>query len=261
MKDGDPFIIVAPPNPFRCPPGPYERASLVAHYLKLKKSKSKVLILDPKPKFSKQGLFQEGWTKLYGFGTNNSLIEWVSGPEGGKVVRVDAKNNTVYTDNNGFEEEHTSSCINIIPEQRAGKIAQLAGLTNKEGWCPVNLETFESKIHKGIYVIGDSSAAAGLPKSGYAANSEAKVVAANVVAVLNGKHPGHPSYVNTCYSMLSPDYGISVASVHEFNSAHPNKIQKIAGGVSPMKASDYIRKQEALYNESWYQSIMYDTFG
>lgn len=261
MKDGDPFVLVAPPSPYRCPPGPYERASLVAHYLKKHKPKSKVIILDAKPKFSKQGLFQEGWSRLYGFGTDKSLVEWVSRDEGGKAVRFDAKTMTVFTDNNGFEEEFKSSCVNIIPAQKAGKVAHLAGLTDKTGWCPVHLNTFESKIHKNVFVIGDSSAAAGLPKSGYAANSEAKVVAATVVAQLNGKSPEEPSYVNTCYSMLSPDYGISVAAVYKFDPAHPEKVKKIAGGVSPSKASDYIRKQEALYNESWYQSIMYDTFG
>ena len=261
MKNGDPFILVAPPNPFRCPPGPYERASLVAHFLKKHKPKSKVIILDAKPKFSKQGLFTGGWTQLYGYGTDKSLIQWVSGGEGGKVTRVDAKTMTVYADNNGFEEEYTSSCINVIPAQQAGKIAQIAGLTDKSGWCPVHLNTFESKLHKDVYVIGDSSAAAGLPKSGYAANSEAKIAAAAVIASLNGKKAGEPSYVNTCYSMLSPDYGISVAAVYKFNPKKPEKVQKIAGGLSPSKASAYIRKQEALYNESWYQSIMSDTFG
>ena len=260
MKNGDPFILVAPPNPFRCPPGPYERASLVAHYLKKHKPKSKVVILDSKPKFSKQGLFQEGWTQLYGFGTDNSLIKWVSAGEGGKVTRVDAKTMTVYTDNNGFEEEHSSSCINVIPAQQAGKIAKMAGLTDESGWCPVDLRTFESKLHKGVFVIGDSSAAAGLPKSGYAANSEAKVAAEAVVSQLKGKEPGEPSYVNTCYSMLSPEYGISVAAVYKFDPATPDKIKSIASGLSPTKAADYIRKQEALYNESWYQSIMADTF-
>ncbi|MBF0182780.1 MAG: FAD-dependent oxidoreductase [Magnetococcales bacterium] len=260
MKDGDTYILVAPADPYRCPPGPYERASLVAHYLKKNKPKSKVLILDAKPKFSKQGLFQEGWTQLYGFGSDNSIIKWVSGAEGGKVVRVDAKEMAVYTDNNGFEEKHVGACINFIPPNVAGKIATAAGLTNESGWCPVHLNTFESKIHKGIYVVGDASASGGMPKSGYAANSQAKVVAAAIAARLNGKEAGEPSYVNTCYSMLSPDYGISVAAVWKYDAATPDKVKEISSGVSPSKAPDFIRKQEALYNESWYQSIMADTF-
>ena len=257
MRDGDPFIMVAPPNPFRCPPGPYERASLVAHYLKRNKPKSKVLILDPKDKFSKFGLFTGGWKKLYGYGTSNSLIEWVPGGEGGKVTAVDAKAMKVMTDMDEFK----SSCINIIPAQKANHIAEASGLTDKSGWCPVNLETFESTLHKDVYVIGDASAAAGLPKSGYAANSEAKVCAAAVVAALNGKPVPTPSYVNTCYSMLSPDYGISVAAVYKFDPAKPDAVQKVSAGLSPGDAPDFVRKQEALYNESWYQSIMSDTFG
>ncbi|MEO5350727.1 MAG: NAD(P)/FAD-dependent oxidoreductase [Magnetococcus sp. YQC-3] len=261
MKDGETFIMTVPEDPYRCPPGPYERASLVAHYLKKNKPKSKVLILDAKPKFSKQGLFQEGWTQLYGFGTDNSIIKWVSGAEGGKAVRVDFKEMAVYTDNNGFEEKHVGGCINIIPPNVAGGIAKLAGLTGEGAWCPVHLNTFESKVHKGIFVIGDSSASGGMPKSGYAANSQAKVVAAAVVAQLNGKEAGEPSYVNTCYSMLSPDYGISVAAVWKYDAATPDKVKEISSGVSPAKAPEYVRKQEALYNESWYQSIMADTFG
>ncbi|MEO5364040.1 MAG: NAD(P)/FAD-dependent oxidoreductase [Magnetococcus sp. DMHC-8] len=261
MKDGDTFILVAPADPYRCPPGPYERASLVAHYLKKNKPKSKVLILDAKPKFSKQGLFQEGWTQLYGFGTDNSIIKWVSGAEGGKMVRVDANEMAVYTDNNGFEEKHVGAVINVIPPNMAGSIAKAAGLTNEGGWCPVDLRTFESKVHKGIFVVGDASVSGGMPKSGYAANSQAKVVAAAIVAQLNGKEPGDPSYVNTCYSMLSPDYGISVAAVWKYDPATPDKVKEISSGVSPAKAPDYVRKQEALYNESWYQSIMADTLG
>ncbi|MBF0456125.1 MAG: FAD-dependent oxidoreductase [Magnetococcales bacterium] len=257
MKNGDPFIMVAPPNPFRCPPGPYERASLVAHYLKKHKPKSKVLILDPKDKFSKFGLFTGGWKKLYGYGTDNSMIEWVPGGEGGKVTRVDAKSMKVYTD----LDEFSSSCINVIPAQKANMIAESAGLTDDSGWCPVNLETFESKLHAGVYVIGDASAANGLPKSGYAANSEGKVCAAAVVASLRGKPVPTPSYVNTCYSMISPDYGISVAAVYKFDPAKPEKVHSVSGGLSPSDAPDFIRKQEAMYNESWYQSIMSDTFG
>ncbi|MBF0179289.1 MAG: FAD-dependent oxidoreductase [Magnetococcales bacterium] len=254
LPDGEPFIMVAPPDPYRCPPGPYERASLVAHYLQKNKPKSKVIILDFKDKFSKQGLFTGGWQKLYGYETPNSLIEWIPAAQGGKITRVDAKAMTVYTDMAEFK----SSCINIIPPNKAGAIAEKAGLTDDKGFCPVSLETFESKIHKDIHVIGDACVAPGLPKSGYAANSEAKVCAAAVVNQLNGKPVGIPSYVNTCYSLISPEYGISVAGVYKL---HEGKIVEVAGGVSDGKAQDFVRKQEALYNESWYQSIMADTFG
>ncbi len=253
MKDGEPFILVSPPDPYRCPPGPYERASLVAHYLKKHKPKSKVIILDSKDKFSKMGLFTGGWKKLYGYETPNSLIEWVPAATGGKVTRVDGKTMSVFTD----MDEYKSSCINIIPPNKAGAIAEIAGLTDKSGWCPIHFETFESTIHKGVHVIGDASAAKGLPKSGYAANSEAKVCAAAIVSLLNDKPVAIPSYVNTCYSMISPDYGISVAGIYKL---HANAIVEVAGGVSPGDATDEVRKQEALYNEGWYQSIMSDMF-
>jgi sulfide dehydrogenase [flavocytochrome c] flavoprotein subunit len=225
----------------------------VAHYLKKNKPKSKVIILDAKDKFSKMGLFTAGWKKLYGYETPNSLIEWIPAAQGGKVTRVDAKTMTVYTE----MAEYTSSCINIIPANKAGVIAIKSGLADEKGWCPIAFDTFESKLHKGVHVIGDAAAATGLPKSGYAANSEAKVCAAAIVNLLNDKPVGIPSYVNTCYSMLSPDYGISVAGVYKL---HEGKIVEVGGGLSAGDAPDSIRKQDAQYNESWYQSIMSDTF-
>uniref|UniRef100_A0A1S7LJA2 Sulfide dehydrogenase [flavocytochrome c] flavoprotein chain n=1 Tax=Magnetococcus massalia (strain MO-1) TaxID=451514 RepID=A0A1S7LJA2_MAGMO len=251
LENGKPFILVAPPNPFRCPPGPYERASLVAHYLRKHKPKSKVLLLDPKDKFSKFGLFRGAWKEL---GYEPNYIEWVPAAEGGKVTRVDAKAGKVYTDMDEFQ----STAVNVIPPMKAGAIAAKAGLTDKSGWCPVDLKTFESKLAKDVYVIGDSSIAKGLPKSGYAANSEAKVAANAVVASLNGQPAPMPSYVNTCYSLIAPEYGISVALVSTYKDG---KISKVSGGLSPSKASKAFRKQEAYYAESWYQSIMKDTFG
>ncbi|MBF0623644.1 MAG: FAD-dependent oxidoreductase [Magnetococcales bacterium] len=248
MEDGEPFIIVAPPNPFRCPPGPYERASLIAWYLQRHKPKSKVIILDPKDDFSKMPLFQEGWKKM------NYALEWVAGGQGGKVTRVDPAKKTVTTD----MEEYKSSAINVIPPQQAGKIAAIAGLTNEAGWCPVNVKTFESEKHKNIYVIGDACIAPDMPKSGYSANSQAKIAAACVVASLQGKPEPDPSYVNTCYSLIAPDYGISVAVVWKFADG---KITKVSGGTSAKDASAAVRKQEALYAEGWYQAIMSEMFG
>jgi len=253
MKDGGTVIIAAPPNPFRCPPGPYERASMIAHYLKANKPKSKLLILDAKDKFSKQGLFTQGWTELYGYGTENSLIEWVPQGKDGKVKRVDAKNRMVYTELG----KHKADVLNVIPAQKAGNIAHSAGLTNDSGWCPVNHKTFESTIHKGIHVIGDASVASPLPKSGYAANSEAKVCAFAVVAMLKGQEPGTPSWVNTCYSLVGPRYGISVAMV--YNLTAEGKVGKVkgSGGVTP---NDGKFRKEAAYAESWYDNIVSDIF-
>jgi sulfide dehydrogenase [flavocytochrome c] flavoprotein subunit len=252
-------VIAPPPNPFRCPPGPYERASQIAQYLKHNKPKSKIIILDPKPKFSKQGLFVQGWKELYGFETPNSLIEWRSSAQGSNdnaVVKVDPATKTVTT---GFDEEVEADVLNIIPAQKAGAIAFAAGLTNDSGWCPIDLQTFESTIHPGIHVIGDASIATGMPKSGYAANSEAKVCAASVAALLKGEEPGTPSYVNTCYSIVGENYGISVAAVYRL-AQDGSKIVNVAGGLSPMDATPDMRAREVEYAYSWFTNITNDIF-
>ena len=257
MKDGGTVIIAAPPNPFRCPPGPYERASQIAWYLKKHKPKSKVLILDQKPKFSKMGLFTAGWERHYGYNTDNSLIEWVSGDSGGKVTRVNAGGMTATTDVDDFKGD----VLNVIPPQKAGAIAFKADLVNDKGWCPVNQQTFESTKHKDIYVVGDASVASPLPKSGYAANSEAKVCAAAVVAKLNGKGAPVPSLVNTCYSVITPDEGISVAMVYRLGNE--GKIIKVkgSGGLTPGDTTPEMRKREVAYAHSWFQNITHDVFG
>jgi sulfide dehydrogenase [flavocytochrome c] flavoprotein subunit len=260
MKDGGTVVIAAPPNPFRCPPGPYERASQIAKYLQQVKPKSKVLILDPKPKFSKMGLFTQGWRDLYGYETDKAIIEWNGSAQGSNdnaIVAVNAKARTV---TNGFGDEIKADVLNVIPPQQAGKIAFAAGLTNDKGWCPVNLHTFESTIHKNIHVIGDASVATGMPKSGYAANSQGKVVAAAVVAMLNGQTPGSPAYVNTCYSIVGQDYGISVAAVYQL-AEDGSKITKVSGGLTPMDASADARKRAVSYAHSWFNNITDDIFG
>ncbi len=251
MKDGGVFVMVAPPNPFRCPPGPYERASMVAHYLKTYKPRSKVLILDAKDDFSKKGLFMDGWKKLYG-----SMIEWVPGAKGGIVNGVNVKAMTV----DGQLETYKADVVNVIPPQTAGEIALQTGLANASGFCPVNPKTFESTIHKDIHVIGDASIAGALPKSGFAANSEAKITAYAIAAALRGESPADASYVNTCYSLVAPDYGISVAAVYRVTDKGIVAIEG-SGGVSPKDATDGFRKDEAKYAFGWYASITADTWG
>ena len=257
MKDGGNVIIVAPPNPFRCPPGPYERASQIAWYLKNNKPKSKIFILDNKKKFSKQKLFKAGWARHYGFNTDQSMIEWISGEAGGKVTRVDAKKMIAVA-----EVDFDGDVINVIPPQQAGKIAFAGDLVDEKGWCPVKQNTFESTRHNDIYVVGDAAVAAPLPKSGYAANSEAKVCAAAVVAKLNGKGDPVPSYVNTCYSIIAPGDGMSVAMVYRFDKK-TGKVIKIkgSGGLTPMDATEAMREREVAYAHSWFKNITHDTFG
>lgn len=251
MDDGGLVILTPPGNPFRCPPGPYERVCQIAHYLKHNKPKSKILILDAKDKFSKQALFMQGWEARYG-----GMIEWVPGADtGGGVSSVDPGSMTVSTD----FDDYKGDVINVIPPQAAGKIAQVAGLTNDSGWCPVDLGTFESTIHAGIHVIGDASIAKGMPKSAYAANSQAKVCAAAIVASLNDHDMADPSYVNTCYSLIAPDYGISVAAVYRL-AEDRSEISKVAGGLTPSDASADALQREVQYAYSWYDNIIADMF-
>ncbi|WP_127476379.1 NAD(P)/FAD-dependent oxidoreductase [Sulfurivermis fontis] len=251
MKDGGTVIIAAPDNPFRCPPGPYERASQIAHYLKKHKPKSKVLILDAKDKFAKQGLFMAGWKKHYG-----DMIEWVGAAGGGKIESVDVASRSLQ----GAVEKYKGDVVNVIPPQKAGKIAHTAGLVNDKGWCPVNQGTFESTIHANIHVLGDASIAGEMPKSGYSANSQAKVCAAAVAALLNGMEAPVPAYVNTCYSLITPEHGISVAAVYQLVDGAITGV-KGAGGLTPADASEEMLKREVAYAHSWFKNITADTFG
>jgi sulfide dehydrogenase [flavocytochrome c] flavoprotein chain len=251
MKNGGTVVICPPGNPFRCPPGPYERASLIAYYLKQHKPKSKVIILDAKEKFSKQGLFTKGWERLY-----PGMIEWRGSTGGGKVVGVDAKAMTVETELGSVKGE----VINLIPSQKAGKIAFDAGLVNEKGWCPIDPASFESTMHKGVHVIGDSCIAGAMPKSGFAASSQGKVAAAAIVNLLRGQEPISPSLVNTCYSLVGPKYGISVAGVYKLSETGIVEIPG-SGGLTPADASDDQLEQEAMFAEGWYTNISKDIWG
>ena len=251
MPDGGVVAIAAPPNPFRCPPGPYERACQIAMYLQEKKPKSKLLIMDSKDKFSKQGLFTQAFERHF-----PNHIEWVAAGKGGKVTRVDAKTNTMYVG----DTAHKVDVANVIPAQQAAAIVRKAGLAADSGWCPIDGRTFESTLHKGIHVIGDAAVAKPLPKSGYAANSEGKVAAAAVVAMLNGEEPGDPSLVNTCYSIVGPNDAISVAMVYDLKEGSLSKVSG-SGGLTPTDSSPEMRGREVQYAYSWYDNIVADSFG
>src|SRR5438552_5804725 len=150
MADGGTVVISAPANPFRCPPGPYERASLIAFYLRTTKPRSKLIVLDAKDAFSKQRLFQAAWQQLY-----PGLLEWVSLSNGGKVTSVDAATRSLTTDFATYKAD----VANVIPPQRAGRIAEIAGVADRTGWCPIDPVTFESRLQRGIHVIGDAAIA------------------------------------------------------------------------------------------------------
>ena len=251
MKDGGTVLICPPGNPYRCPPGPYERASLIAHYLKTHKPKSKVIILDQKEKFSKQALFKKGWARLY-----PDIVEWRGPLSGGHVLGVDAETMSVRTDLGVVKGD----VINVIPPQKAGAIAIDAGLADASGWCPVNPVSFESTIHPGIHVVGDACQAGPMPKSGFAASSQGKVAAAAIVRLLRGQDPAPPSLVNTCYSLVAPHYGVSVAGVYRLSAEGIVEIPG-SGGLTPLDASDDQLEQEAEFAQGWYTNIVRDTWG
>lgn len=251
VEDGGVVIIAAPGNPFRCPPGPYERASLMAWHLSRTRKGCKILVLDAKDSFSKQALFQEGWKSLYG-----DMIEWVSGANNGRVVRVNAAEGWVETDFDRF----TPALANIIPPQGAGRIAQAAGLADASGFCPVDPATFESRQAPGIHVIGDACVAGEMPKSASSANGQAKIAAAAVVASLAGRGASNAKAINVCYSLLAPDYAISVAGVYEASNGRRVAVPG-SGGVSPLGADAHLRKAEAEYASGWYAGICADAWG
>ena len=251
MNDGGLVVISSPANPFRCPPGPYERASLIAHYLKTRKPKSKLIILDAKDAFSKQGLFLAAWKELY-----PDLIEWVPLSKGGRVTAVDPRTNTLTTEFGS----HRAAVANVIPPQRAARIAETAGVADKTGWCPIDPVTFESKLQQNIHVIGDACIAGGMPKSAFAANSQAKSCAAAIAKLLAGEKPEEPRLINTCYSLVAPDYGISVAGVYEPRGGVLADV-KGAGGVSPANAPRSARELEANFANGWFKAVTEEVFG
>jgi sulfide dehydrogenase [flavocytochrome c] flavoprotein subunit len=248
MADGGTVVISAPANPFRCPPGPYERASLIAYYLKTKKPKSKLIILDAKDAFSKQGLFRNAWKTLY------PNLEWVSLSTGGKVTSVDVDAMTLVTDFG----RHKADVANVIPPQKAGRIAEIAGVADRTGWCPIDPVTFESKLQPNIHVIGDASIAGAMPKSAFAANAQAKVCASAVTKLLAGSKPEEPRLINTCYSLVAPDYGITVANVY---GPADGQIKDLGGGVSPADAPSSTRALEANFANGWFKTITEEVFG
>ena len=251
MDDGGLVVIAVPANPYRCPPGPYERACLIAYYLKTKKPRSKLLILDAKDTFSKQRLFQNAWKELY-----PGLVEWISLSQGGKVNAVDSSTNTLITDFGN----HTAQVANVIPPQRAGRIAGIAGVADNTGWCAIDPVTFESKSVPNIHVIGDACVAGAMPKSAFSANAQAKACAGAVTTLIAGGTPAAPKLINTCYSLAAPGYGFSVAGVYHPKNGLLAEVEG-SGGVSPPDAPRDFRTSEAVYAQSWFETTTAEVFG
>lgn len=248
MPQGGTFAMVAPPNPFRCPPGPYERISMVAHYLKASNPTAKIIVADPKEKFSKQSLFQEGWANHYG-----GMIDWIGADFGGGNVSVDADAMTVTIDG---EVTKVDVC-NVIPAMKAGHIAEAAGVADGN-WAPVNAADMSSKADADIYVLGDSADQGDMPKSAYSANSQAKVCANAVRGALTGSKVFPAKFSNTCWSLIDTNDGVKVGATYE---ATAEKIAKVDGFISEVGETAALRKTTYEESEGWYAGITADIFG
>lgn len=249
MPQGGTFAMIAPPNPYRCPPGPYERVSMVAHVLKQKNPTAKILVLDPKDKYSKQALFEEGWLKHY-----DGMVEWI-GPEfGGGAVEVRPDTMEIVVEGTAQKVD----VCNVIPGQVAGKIAQIAGVTDDKGWAPVHPDSMKAKADENVYVLGDSSAQGDMPKSAFSANSQAKVAAMSVRGELLSSKVFPAKYSNTCWSLIAPDDGVKVGASYQ---PTPEKIASVESFISQTGEDAALRK--ATYEESlgWYAGITSDIFG
>jgi len=250
IENGQQILMVAPPNPYRCPPGPYERASMMAHVLKAKGlTDSKVIILDPKPKFSKQGVFQEGWEKHY-----PGMIEWYGPDVHGGIASIDVDNGTVETDLDTFK----GAFMNIIPAQKAGAIASTAGLTDDSGFCPIEPESMRSTMDEAVFVIGDACIAGDMPKSGFSANSQAKVAAMTIRGDLIDAKVFPARYANTCWSLIETDDSIKVGAQY---APADGKIASNQSFISQMDEEDAVRKSNFEESAGWYAGITADMFG
>ncbi|MEW5972556.1 MAG: FCSD flavin-binding domain-containing protein [Pseudomonadota bacterium] len=290
LPKGGTVLVCPPPNPYRCPPGPYERAGLIAQYLKEHNPTARVIILDPKNGFTTDLTMLQAWNRLYGFNIPEAfkgyseaglkaagfsdaeikrqlaawqpvkhdkpgMIEWVMGDMGGRVVRVDPATMTVHTEGGSYKGD----MINLIPPLKAGQLALDTGLADGTGWCPVDGLTFESTIHKNVHVIGDASIAGDMPKSGYSANSQAKVVALQVKSLLAGEHLGDPLYQNTCYALAgNQNYGQFVADVFRVKDGRITRVQ--SPRYLPLDAGPVQHSLAALYTHAWMKSFTDDCF-
>jgi sulfide dehydrogenase [flavocytochrome c] flavoprotein chain len=250
MDDGGLVALAVPAGPSRCPPAPYERASLIAHYLKASKPRSKIIILDAKDAIPQQRLFENAWNELY-----PGMIERVPLSQGGRVTSVDPATNTIITDFGNY----TAEVANVIPPQMAGRIAGMAGAVDNTGWCPIDPVSFASTLVPNIHVIGDACFSGVIPKSASAANAEAKACAAAVVSLISGAAPPTPKLSGTCYNTVAPGYAFSQSGTYLPKDGLFAEIEGVS--TSPVDAPREVRAREADDAQSWFKTITADSFG
>ena len=247
MREGGTFVMVPPPNPFRCPPGPYERVSMIAHILSKKNPKAKIIVLDPKEKFSKQGLFMEGWEKHY-----PGMVEWIPASISGGVKNINLDTMEIETDIDTFKADAAS----VVPAQKAGAICNRAGVADGD-WCPIVPATMQSRADENIHVLGDASVASAMPKSGFSANSQAKVASMAIRGALTGSKTFEPRFANTCWSLIDSGDGVKVGANYKAGS---DKIEVVDKFVSKTGEGDELRKSTYEESEAWYSAISADMF-
>ena len=249
MEDGGLFVLVIPPDPLRCPPAPYERASLIAHYFRREKPRAKILILDAKDSFKAQDLFEEAWARHY-----PGIIEWLPAQFTGGVKAVDVRAGTVRTAGDTFK----AAVANVIPAQTAGGLALEAGLADDSGWCPVDPATFESTLQPGIHLVGDAIIGGDMPKSAFSANSQAKACAFAVASSLTGSPLFPPHLFNSCYTFLAPDDAFTNAINFK---PEAGKIKAVNTFLNKVGESAEIRRRTAHQAADWYAAFTQDVFG
>jgi sulfide dehydrogenase [flavocytochrome c] flavoprotein subunit len=273
MRQGGTFVLAAPPNPYRCPPGPYERAALMTEWFQKHNPTAKVIIVDPKDSFVTDETMMLGWNRLYNFNlpedyvkkmsaevevqqhSGGSMLSWVRGQDGGRTLKIDAKQMRIETE----AETIRADVINVVPPMKAGQIATTLGLADGSGFCPVNRRNFASTLQPNVYVIGDASIADAMPKSGFSANTQAKVVARAIVEELAGRAAPEPLWENTCYALAGKDYGLFVADVFKIIDG---KIARIngKGRYLPLNATPAQIKLGARYQQAWLRTFTADCF-
>lgn len=249
MKKGGIFIMAPPPNPTRCPPGAYERISMIAHLLKQKNPTAKIIVLDPKDEFSMQALFQEGWERHY-----PGMIEWLPVSISGGIQEVDVASMSLKTDIETFKADAAS----IVPAQKAGRIAEKARLTDESGWCPIVPGTMQSKYDENIHIVGDASIASAMPKSGSAANSQAKVAAIAIRHALTGSRTLEPNFANICWGLIATEDCVKVGASYKAGEA---SIEATSKFISKTGEDDELRRQTYEKAIGWYAGIASDIFG
>lgn len=248
MREGGLFCMITPPNPYRCPPGPYERISMVAHILKQRNPTAKILLLDPKENFSKQTLFEDGWQRHY-----PGMIERIGPDMLGSGIEVRPETMEVVVDG----EVQSVDVCNVIPAQKAGLIAHHAGVT-EGNWAPVTPTDMRSRIDERVFVLGDASNQGAMPKSAFSANSQAKVVANQVRGDLLGSRVFPARYANTCWSLIATDDGVKVGASYEPGA---ERIESVSSFISQVGESAELRAQTYRESIGWYQGITADIFG